>query len=101
MEGYNVTVLAYGQTSSGKSYTMGTDTSSLSNSSPSLENRLADDERAGIIPRAVKEIFDEIGKRSRSQSGRWKCETKTSYVEIYSRSLSFFSHQYARFGLVC
>ena len=81
-----MTVLAYGQTSSGKSYTMGTDTSSYSSmsTSPSLDNRLADDNRAGIIPRAVKEIFDEIGRRTRSESGRWKCETKTSYVEIYS-----------------
>lgn len=85
-----MTVLAYGQTSSGKSYTMGTDTSSPSSatSSPSMDNnnRLAgdDDARAGIIPRAVKEIFTEIGRRSRSESGRWKCEMKTSYVEIYS-----------------
>lgn len=85
-----MTVLAYGQTSSGKSYTMGTDTgsssSSSASSSPPLSDRIADGqgERAGIIPRAVKQIFDEIGRRSRSESGRWKCETKTSYVEIYS-----------------
>lgn len=74
---------------------MGTDTSSyssMSSSSPLLENRLADDNRAGIIPRAVKEIFDEIGKRTRNESGRWKFETKTSYVEIYSMSLTYSSY---------
>lgn len=100
MEGYNVTVLAYGQTSSGKSYTMGTDTSSsaarqsnvssassspaMSNNSPSLNSN--EDERAGIIPRAVKQVFDEISRKTKSENGRWKCETKTSYVEIYSES---------------
>lgn len=100
MEGYNVTVLAYGQTSSGKSYTMGTDTShhssssslpSSASSSPSMSDINgsfhADDARAGIIPRAVKEIFAEIGRRTRSESGKWKCEVKTSYVEIYSECL--------------
>lgn len=101
MEGYNVTVLAYGQTSSGKSYTMGTDTShatssthsspSLSSNSPSMGSNSnssgqQQDERAGIIPRAVKQIFEEINRRTRNESGRWKCETKTSYVEIYSES---------------
>lgn len=100
MEGYNVTVLAYGQTSSGKSYTMGTDTSSSAahrsnassaNSSPAMSNNSSsfnnsdEEERAGIIPRAVKQVFDEINRKTISENGRWKCETKTSYVEIYSK----------------
>lgn len=98
MEGYNVTVLAYGQTSSGKSYTMGTDTSSAAahhsnvssaKSSPAMSNNCSsfnanEEDRAGIIPRAVKQVFDEISRKTKSENGRWKCETKTSYVEIYS-----------------
>lgn len=43
VEGFNSTVFAYGQTSSGKTHTM-----------------RGNDDDPGIIPRAVKEIFDLI-----------------------------------------
>lgn len=45
-EGYNATILAYGQTSSGKTYTMGT--SDLAG--------LSEDE-IGIVPRVINFIF--------------------------------------------
>lgn len=78
LEGYNVTVLAYGQTSSGKSYTMGTDISSAQ----AAESEGPD--RIGIIPRAVQQIFAEIAKRESEFGSKVKHEVSNSYVEIYS-----------------
>ena len=49
LDGYNATVLAYGQTGSGKTYTMGTGFD--------VE---VDDIVIGIIPRAIKHLFDGI-----------------------------------------
>lgn len=60
--------------------------SAFSSPSSSNNNELRNDERAGIIPRAVDQVFDHVARRTRSESGRWKCEIKTSYVEIYSES---------------
>ena len=44
LEGYNVTIFTYGQTSSGKTYTM----------------RGLDQQNPGIIPLALKEVFGEL-----------------------------------------
>ncbi|KAG2226634.1 hypothetical protein INT45_005120 [Circinella minor] len=49
MDGYNVTILAYGQTSSGKTYTMGTEID---------DNRQPEHE--GIIPRAMAQLFQQL-----------------------------------------
>uniref|UniRef100_A0AAR2JU99 Kinesin-like protein n=1 Tax=Pygocentrus nattereri TaxID=42514 RepID=A0AAR2JU99_PYGNA len=46
LEGYNGTIFAYGQTSSGKTHTM--------------EGKLHDPELMGIIPRIAQDIFDHI-----------------------------------------
>ena len=51
-EGYNATILAYGQTSSGKTYTMGTANSSQD-----------DESEIGIVPRTIDFIFREIEAR--------------------------------------
>ena len=49
LKGYNGTVFAYGQTGSGKTFTMlGPDGGTVKTSDSSM----------GLIPRAVKEIFD-------------------------------------------
>ncbi|KAI9316029.1 hypothetical protein BX666DRAFT_2122305 [Dichotomocladium elegans] len=58
IDGYNVTILAYGQTSSGKTYTMGTEVRDQS-----------DPEHQGIIPRAMAAIFAHLsGKKSMTPS---------------------------------
>ncbi|CAO3658588.1 unnamed protein product [Rhizopus stolonifer] len=49
IDGYNVTILAYGQTSSGKTYTMGTAIDSQSNP-----------EQEGIVPRAMSTLFQKL-----------------------------------------
>ncbi|CAO3570000.1 unnamed protein product [Mortierella alpina] len=65
MEGYNGTVFAYGQTSSGKTYTMS-----------GTENH------PGITPRAVEDIFKYI----RENSDR-EFLLRVSYLEIYNESI--------------
>lgn len=52
LDGYNATVLAYGQTGSGKTYTMGTGFD--------VE---VDQTIVGIIPRAIKHLFDGIANK--------------------------------------
>ena len=53
MSGFNGAIMAYGQTSAGKSYTM---------EGPSIW----DMEAQGVIPRAIDRIFDEISKANES-----------------------------------
>lgn len=62
MEGHNVTILAYGQTSSGKSYTMGTDRTSEADDNMG-------EERVGITPRAVASIFEKMKEVTRETKG--------------------------------
>lgn len=52
LDGYNATVLAYGQTGSGKTYTMGTGFD--------VE---VDETVIGIIPRAIRHLFDGIADK--------------------------------------
>ncbi|CAH7688191.1 hypothetical protein PPACK8108_LOCUS23119 [Phakopsora pachyrhizi] len=86
LEGYNVTVFAYGQTSSGKSYTMGTDrVSATCELDHSQQDDLGvDSDRLGIIPRAVQTIFQRVNQISSPTS---KISLKASYVEIYNEDL--------------
>lgn len=61
LEGYNATVLAYGQTSSGKSYTMGSE----GVEGEGVEWEAGEEgegvgERAGIIPRSLNDLFQHI-----------------------------------------
>ncbi|KAI8975459.1 P-loop containing nucleoside triphosphate hydrolase protein [Mycotypha africana] len=58
IEGYNVTILAYGQTSSGKTYTMGT--AQHTDSTVTFEEE-------GIIPRAMSLLFDMLNKQQQQQ----------------------------------
>uniref|UniRef100_A0A667ZTR7 Kinesin-like protein n=1 Tax=Myripristis murdjan TaxID=586833 RepID=A0A667ZTR7_9TELE len=65
LEGYNGTIFAYGQTSSGKTHTM--------------EGNLHDTESMGIIPRIVQDIFNYIY----SMDENLEFHIKVSYFEIY------------------
>ena len=53
LDGYNATVLAYGQTGSGKTFTMGTG-----------ELSYVFDEEMGVLPRAIRQLFDSIEART-------------------------------------
>jgi hypothetical protein len=70
--GYNATVLAYGQTGSGKTYTMG---------STSVGTVL--EEEQGIIPRAIRHMFEEVAERQR-KSPNSTCKISVSFIEIVS-----------------
>ncbi|XP_014885385.1 kinesin heavy chain, partial [Poecilia latipinna] len=63
--GYNGTIFAYGQTSSGKTHTM--------------EGNLHDPHMMGIIPRISRDIFDHIY----SMDENLEFHIKVSYFEIY------------------
>uniref|UniRef100_A0A4W5NQI0 Kinesin-like protein n=1 Tax=Hucho hucho TaxID=62062 RepID=A0A4W5NQI0_9TELE len=65
LEGYNGTIFAYGQTSSGKTHTM--------------EGNLHDTDGMGIIPRIVQDIFNYIY----SMDENLEFHIKVSYYEIY------------------
>jgi len=65
MDGINGTILAYGQTSSGKSWTM--------------EGILDDNELQGVIPRAVDVLFSSIDNAPPSL----QFQIKVAYYEIY------------------
>uniref|UniRef100_A0AAY4A5C8 Kinesin-like protein n=1 Tax=Denticeps clupeoides TaxID=299321 RepID=A0AAY4A5C8_9TELE len=65
LEGYNGTIFAYGQTSSGKTHTM--------------EGSLHDPDGMGIIPRIVQDIFNYIY----SMDENLEFHIKVSYFEIY------------------
>ncbi|XP_017903506.1 PREDICTED: kinesin heavy chain isoform X2 [Capra hircus] len=65
LAGYNGTIFAYGQTSSGKTHTM--------------EGKLHDPQLMGIIPRIARDIFNHIY----SMDENLEFHIKVSYFEIY------------------
>ncbi|KAH9814014.1 P-loop containing nucleoside triphosphate hydrolase protein [Melampsora americana] len=74
LNGFNATLIAYGQTGTGKSYTMGTGPSSGS--------------RTGIIPRALEDIFNLIHHPSNQSD--WIIEqanVKVAFLEVYNDEL--------------
>ncbi|KAI0025211.1 chromosome-associated kinesin KIF4B [Xylariomycetidae sp. FL0641] len=99
LQGYNVSLLAYGQSGAGKSYTMGT-------SGPGEELDL---EAMGVVPRAATTLFEKLdgtstkksNRASMSQlkaparysmqppapSGEKTWQLKATYVEIYNEQL--------------
>lgn len=73
LEGYNATVLAYGQTGTGKTYTMEGFSSGLN------------DPQKGIIPRSMEEIFKYI----ESSSNKSKTfMVRASYLQIYNEVIT-------------
>eukprot|EP00494_Astrolonche_serrata_P034418 UN34687 len=68
--GYSVCIFAYGQTNSGKTYTM--------EGTPNIPHRL------GIIPRAITKLFSEI--KNLKQQG-WTYDIQISILEIYNEEI--------------
>jgi kinesin family protein 6/9 len=65
IEGYNATLMCYGQTGGGKTFTM-------VGSSQNYKYR-------GLIPRAVNQLFQEVGSRFDQA-----VTVRVSYIEIYN-----------------
>ncbi|EMG48831.1 hypothetical protein G210_0537 [Candida maltosa Xu316] len=73
LHGINVSILAYGQTGTGKTYTM---------SGLDANNTLDEtSEMAGIIPRLLRELFEKLSSSSNDFM------VKISYLEIYNEEL--------------
>jgi len=92
--GFNCTILAYGQTSSGKTFTMGsaansntTTSSSSSSENPqaaaaSMGTASAIDDTSGMIPRACHDLFEQIKEQCNGNA-----QVELSYLEIYNETL--------------
>ncbi|KAJ3181557.1 Kinesin-like protein kif9 [Gaertneriomyces sp. JEL0708] len=68
LEGYNGTILAYGQTGAGKTFTM----------TGATENY----KHRGLIPRAIAQMFREISDRP-----QYSYTIRISYIEIYNEQM--------------
>jgi Cdc6-like AAA superfamily ATPase len=80
LSGINCTLFAYGQTGSGKSYTMGT-----------LSSKVSDEAHAGVIPRSVKYLFEQLTEKCNEaiSAGRVtpQVTTSCSYLELYNEEI--------------
>lgn len=74
-KGYNCTALAYGQTGTGKSYSMG------------LNSNACDGEFVGIIPRCLREILITSVDENKSESHLGSIEINASFIEIYNEKV--------------
>ncbi|KAL3530672.1 hypothetical protein ACH5RR_009994 [Cinchona calisaya] len=73
LEGYNCTIFAYGQTGTGKTYTMEGGGRKKNGEFPS---------DAGVIPRAVKQIFDIL----EAQNAEYNM--KVTFLELYNEEIT-------------
>jgi hypothetical protein len=74
LDGFNGTIFAYGQTGTGKTYTM--------------EGSKNDTDTRGIIPRSFEQIFTQIGRSENIQY-----LVRASYLEIYQEEIRDLLHQ--------
>ncbi|XP_060201676.1 kinesin-like protein KIN-5D isoform X2 [Lycium barbarum] len=74
LEGYTCTIFAYGQTGTGKTYTM--------EGGAIKEKNWELHKNAGVIPRAVQQIFDIL------ESQKAEYTMKVAYIEIYNEEIT-------------
>lgn len=72
LAGYNCTIFAYGQTGTGKTYTMSGD---MTESCGMLTDA------AGIIPRVLQSLFQKL------EADESECTVKCSFIELYNEEL--------------
>ncbi|KAK6126368.1 hypothetical protein DH2020_039893 [Rehmannia glutinosa] len=77
LEGFNCTIFAYGQTGTGKTYTMEGECK-RSKSGPNGELP----PEAGVIPRAIKQIFDTLESQNAEYS------VKVTFLELYNEEIT-------------
>ena len=69
LQGFNSTIMAYGQTGTGKTFTM--------------EGNFIENSNRGILPRSVDEIF----KYMETQRNKFSFAMKVSYLQIYNETI--------------
>ncbi|PWA73788.1 kinesin motor domain-containing protein [Artemisia annua] len=74
LEGYNWTIFAYGQTGTGKTYTMEGEGGKTKNGEFH--------EDVGVIPRAVEQLFDTLEAQNAEYS------MKVTYIELYNEEIT-------------
>ncbi|XP_015191311.1 PREDICTED: kinesin-like protein KIF3B [Polistes dominula] len=74
LDGFNGTIFAYGQTGTGKTYTM--------------EGSKMEHDKRGIIPRSFEHIFNHIGRSENMQY-----LVRASYLEIYQEEIRDLLHR--------
>ncbi|SAL95325.1 hypothetical protein [Absidia glauca] len=75
MDGFNATVLAYGQTGAGKTFSMGT----------GLDNT-KDKANQGIVPRCILELFQVLQEKADNEDG-YTYEVLVSFLELHNEDL--------------
>ena len=75
LEGYDCTVFAYGQTGTGKTYTM--------EGFSETKGSWADDPDAGLIPRSVSNLFDNL----RMNNEATDYLVRVSFLEMYNEEI--------------
>jgi hypothetical protein len=84
LEGVKATILAYGATSSGKTYTMsGLDQSSGGGDAASQGHQ--SDSHEGLILKSTRYLFERILERT--NDGRGEYEVTASYLEVYNEQV--------------
>jgi len=95
MEGYNAVIFAYGQTASGKTFTLVRLFLSLLVFLWFTLEQTGSEAEPGIIPRSMKDVFGYI-KKTPSREFLLRC----SYLEIYNETIhDLLSHSDAPVGL--
>lgn len=77
LSGFNGTIMCYGQTGSGKTFTAFGPAASWSDS----------EECGGIVPRAVRHVFNHIGDKSAENPG-FRAQVHISFMQLYLEELS-------------
>ncbi|XP_062192752.1 kinesin-like protein KIN-5C [Phragmites australis] len=77
LEGFNCTIFAYGQTGTGKTYTM---EGECRRAKSGPKGQLPAD--AGVIPRTVKQIFDTLERQNTEYS------VKVTFLELYNEEIT-------------
>ena len=74
MQGYNCTVFAYGQTGTGKTFTM--------EGLGAIRGAWENDPHAGIIPRSISDLFDGL-----RMSEAVEFSVRVSFLELYNEEI--------------
>jgi kinesin family protein 3/17 len=85
LDGYNSTVFAFGQTGTGKTFTMLGDDGGAEGEAFAFDGPR---DRWGVIPRAVRDIFTFVT----ASSGTTQCKVWISYLEVYNEKIFDLLH---------